>query len=96
MAVGIGLVGFGDWGPNLARNFRQCAGCSLVGICDQTEARRAGAGRLYPECQIVSTYQRLLDNPNINAIAVATPLATHFDLVRRACWPGRTFWSRNL
>ena len=87
--VGIGLVGYGYWGPNLARNFRTVADCDLVAICDQSPARLEAAARSNPGSETTASYQVLLDNPAIDAVAIATPVSTHYDLARRALLAGK-------
>ncbi|MFO0968011.1 MAG: Gfo/Idh/MocA family oxidoreductase [Gemmataceae bacterium] len=87
--VGIGLVGYGYWGPNLARNFRTVADCTLVAICDQSTARLEAAARANPGSQTTSSYDALLGDPSIDAIAIATPLSTHYELARRALLAGK-------
>jgi predicted dehydrogenase len=87
--TGIGLVGYGYWGPNLARNFRQVPDCTLVAICDQSEQRREVARRNCPGCEITASIQALLDNQDIHAVAIATPASTHCDLARQALLAGK-------
>lgn len=87
--VGIGVVGYGYWGPNLARNFCKAPHCRLVAICDQSEARRETAGKSYPGCLTTRSFPDLLDNPDIQAIAIATPAATHYELARQAFLAGK-------
>jgi predicted dehydrogenase len=89
VVVGIGLVGYGYWGPNLARNFAAVPDCTLVSICDQSESRRETAARNHPSCQVTRSFSDLLSNPAIHAIAIATPAATHCDLARQAMLAGK-------
>ena len=87
--VGLGLVGYGYWGPNLARNFSRQPGCRLVAICDVDESRLAGAALEYPGTQVTDTYQDLLDNPDIQAILIATPVSSHHPLALAAFDAGK-------
>ena len=87
--VGIGLVGYGYWGPNLGRNFAATAGCRCVAICDQSPSRLEGASRQFPGCLTTTRYADLLEHPGIDAIAIATPAATHFTLARQALLSGK-------
>jgi predicted dehydrogenase len=87
--VGIGLVGYGYWGPNLGRNFSATPGCRFVAICDQSSSRLEGAGRQFPACLTTTRYEDLLVHPGIDAIAIATPAATHFELARQALVSGK-------
>jgi predicted dehydrogenase len=87
--VGIGLVGYGYWGPNLGRNFSAASESRFVAICDQNSSRLEGAGRQFPACLATTRYEDLLDHPDIDAIAIATPAATHFALARQALLSGK-------
>lgn len=82
--VGIGLVGFGYWGPNLARNFSSHEDCQLIAICETNQDRAEFAGRRYPYARVTDNYQDLLENQEINAIVIATPVDSHFQLVKDA------------
>jgi predicted dehydrogenase len=87
--VGIGLVGYGYWGPNLGRNFSATPGCRVVAICDQNPTRLAFAGRQFPACSTTTRYEDLLAHRDIDAIAIATPAVTHFELARQALLSGK-------
>ena len=82
--VGIGLVGFGYWGPNLARNFSSHKDCRLVAICEVNQDRAELAARGYPSTTITQNYHDLLKNDEISAIVIATPVDVHFQLVKDA------------
>jgi predicted dehydrogenase len=82
--LGVGLVGYGYWGPNLARNFSQQADCRLLMICEQKKERLEIAARTYPAAQVTSDYNELLKNEAIQAILIATPVASHFPLAKAA------------
>lgn len=84
MITKVGLVGFGYWGPNLARNFSSLGNCSLVAICEQDPQRAEMARRAYPQCAILSDYKDIVADPAIDAVLIATPISTHYDLVKRA------------
>jgi predicted dehydrogenase len=82
--IGIGVVGYGYWGPNLVRNF--ASGCSsrVVGVSDLDPAKLAVSKRLHPEVVTTSDFQDLLRNPHIDAVAIATPVHTHYELALAA------------
>lgn len=80
----IGLVGYGYWGPNLARNFHQLPEAWLTACADADPARLAEAARLYPFTQTTTDYRELLDNPALDAIVVATPARSHYEIARAA------------
>lgn len=87
--IGIGVVGYGYWGPNLVRNFAEAPGATLAGISDMRAERRAEAQRRYPSAQVTEQYSEMLANPAIDAVAIATPVSTHFDLAMQALKSGK-------
>lgn len=89
--IKIGLIGFGYWGPNLARNFSLNPDMELAAICDLSAERLERARHMYPSvrmCSILDDFFRA----DIDAMAIATPVAVHFDLARRALETGRHVW----
>src|SRR5205809_398962 len=85
----IGVIGYGYWGPNLARNFHQLPEASLVACADADPARLGEAARLYPQLQTTTDYRALLDHATLDAVAIATPARTHYDLARAALERGK-------
>lgn len=83
-ATTIGVIGCGYWGPNLLRNFAENEMAELRWICDADPDRLAAMGRRYPAAQATSHYRELLDDPQLDAVAVATPVATHFQIAKEA------------
>jgi len=90
--IKIGLIGFGYWGPNLARNFNQHPELELAAICDFSPDRLEAASRLYPHTTLVDNVEEIFNNTGIDAIAVATPVSTHYDLAKRTLEGGRHLW----
>jgi predicted dehydrogenase len=89
--IRIGLLGFGYWGPNLARNFSQNSEMELAAICDFSSARLDKARRMYPRALMTSSVDDFF-KAEIDAIAIATPVASHFELAKRAFETGRHVW----
>jgi predicted dehydrogenase len=87
--IGVGLIGFGYWGPNLARNFSTQPDCQLRAICEQKEDRAKYAARLFPSTFVTPDYDRLLQDPDIQAILVATPVASHHAIAKAALLAGK-------
>jgi predicted dehydrogenase len=87
--VGVGVIGYGYWGPNLVRNFMGDTGTRVVAVCDRSKDRLAEVKRLYPSVEATTDPNDLFKNPDIDAIAIATPVATHFDLARDALRAGK-------
>ena len=77
----VGVAGLGHWGPNLARNFAELA--DLTWLCDSDPARRDFASR-YPQALFTSSFEEMLEDPELDAVVIATPVPTHFFLARSA------------
>lgn len=90
--INVGLIGFGYWGPNLARNFNLNADLGLAAICDFAGERLEAAGRLYPGVTLYKNLDEFFNDTAIDAIAIATPVATHFDMAKRTLLTGRHVW----
>src|SRR5262249_47127903 len=87
--IGIAVVGYGYWGPNLVRNFWETPGAKLVTVCDLRVGRRAGGKRLPPPVEIPGYFKEVLKDPRVDAIAIATPVSSHYDLALRALQAGK-------
>jgi predicted dehydrogenase len=89
MPVGVGVVGCGYWGPNLIRNFFDAPGCRVVAACDLSDTRLDAIARRHPSLRTTTSFDDLLADSGIHAIAVATPVASHAALARRALEAGK-------
>jgi predicted dehydrogenase len=87
--VGVGVVGYGYWGPNLARNVAERPDLELVALCEPDAGRGDAFNRKHPGVPVVSQMDELLAMPEIEAVLVATPPRTHHALVRQALEAGR-------
>ena len=87
--IRVGVVGYGYWGPNLVRNFAEAPGSQVGAVCDSRAARLAQVRARYPGVETTTEYNDLLKNPQLEAIAIATPVSTHFDLALRALQAGK-------
>ncbi len=76
------VLGAGDWGKNLVRNFHELK--ALTGIFDPEPGKIAQMKSLYPECRIYTSYDEVLKDASVNAVAIATPAVFHGDFVKRA------------
>jgi len=85
----VALVGFGYWGPNLARNFSALPNCRVSAICEKDAARRQRAAAQYPQARVTGEYDSVLADPSIQAILIATPVSAHFELARSALLAGK-------
>lgn len=87
--IGIGVIGYGYWGPNLVRNFTQADGARVVAVCDQSPKRRAHVEAHYPSVKTCAAVAELLANTEVDAVAIATPVSTHFEIAMAALQAGK-------
>jgi predicted dehydrogenase len=83
----IGQAGLGAWGKNLARNFDELA--DLAWLCDADESKRQEFASRYPRARVTGDFDELLADPALEAVVVATPVVTHYELARRALEAGK-------
>ncbi len=87
--ISVGVVGCGYWGPNLIRNFRSLSDCRLKSICDVSEERLRHLQSLYPEVETETKFDKLLSDPNLDVIVVATSVKHHFPMAKAALLAGK-------
>lgn len=90
--INIGIVGYGYWGPNLVRNFAETPGASVIAVADLDTSKLAVVQRRYPAVRTTPDFCDLLKDPAIDAIAIATPVNTHFELALAALRAGKHVW----
>jgi predicted dehydrogenase len=89
MAIKVGVIGLGYWGPNLVRNFCTVAESAVVLACDLQAERCQKIAALYPSIRCTQHVEDVLGHPDINAIAIATPVHTHYPLAKKALNAGK-------
>src|SRR6202049_4734193 len=87
--IRFGVIGYGYWGPNIVRNLRSLEGCQVVGICDQTPAARKRIQSAHPGIPVHGDSNELVKSPDVDAIAVITPVWTHYELAKAALESGK-------
>ncbi len=87
--VRVGVAGLGYWGPNLARNLAAIPGCELRWLCDASDAARERLKPAYPNARATADIQELLDDPELDAVVLATPVPTHAELAVRVAQAGK-------
>jgi predicted dehydrogenase len=85
----LSVVGCGYWGPNLIRNFRALPECNIKHVCDLDSARLAHMQQLYPEVETTTSYESVVNDTEVDAIVVATPVHLHFPLAKKALSAGK-------
>jgi predicted dehydrogenase len=78
--IRVGVVGLGYWGPNLARNLAAIPGCEVSWLCDASAEARARIERSFPGARCTDVLGDLLDDPELAAVVLATPVPTHAEL----------------
>jgi len=87
--IRVGVIGHGYWGPNLVRNFMAAPGSAVSAVCDQREERLTQLRKLYPTLSTYISPVELIRDPNVDAVVVATPVSSHFDLTMSALRAGK-------
>jgi predicted dehydrogenase len=85
----VAVVGCGYWGPNLIRNFSSLSECKVKVVCDVDKDRLAHMRTLYPEVETTSQFDHIVNNAEIDAVAIATPVCFHFEMARRSLQAGK-------
>ena len=87
--IGVGIIGCGYWGPNLVRNLNALGDCKVRWICDLRATRLHHLSSLYSNIKTTNDFRRILSDDRVNAVVVATPVSTHFDLARAGLLAGK-------
>ncbi|MGI8836250.1 MAG: Gfo/Idh/MocA family protein [Pyrinomonadaceae bacterium] len=82
--IKVGVIGYGYWGPNLVRNFMEAAGATVAAVCDLRRERLAPLKLRYPTIHTVNNTCDLFNDPSLDAIVIATPVSSHFELAMAA------------
>jgi predicted dehydrogenase len=88
-SVRVGVIGFGQWGPNHVRNFSLLDGCEVVRVCDSSETRLNAARKFLRGVAVTTNPADITAAADIDAVVVATPTSTHFALVKAALEAGK-------
>ncbi len=87
--INIGVIGYGYWGPNVVRNFNNADGARVVAICDRDGDARKRAARAWPSAAVCANASEIVASPSLDAVAVITPVSSHFELARLALQHGK-------
>ena len=87
--IKVGVIGYGYWGPNLVRNFMAAPGSAVARVCDLRDERLAPLRKLYPAIKTCSNSTDLINDAEIDAVVIATPVSSHFDLAIAALKAGK-------
>ena len=87
--IRVGVIGYGYWGPNIVRNFDSLPSCEVVRVCDKSSKALAKAAEAVPNIETTSSPDDIFRATDIDAVAVVTPVSTHFELSKRALENGK-------
>lgn len=87
--INIGIIGYGYWGPNLVRNFTNVSKCRVHSVADGRKERLEIINNNYPLIHTTLFTEELINNNEIDAIVIATPVFTHFELAKKALLAGK-------
>ena len=87
--MNFGVIGYGYWGPNIVRNLMGIEGSAVVAIAELSAAARARAQKAYPGVKVISDTAELFKSPQVDAVAVISPVWTHYDLAKAALMSGK-------
>jgi len=87
--VKFGVIGYGYWGPNVVRNLDRLETAEVVAVCDKSPAARKKVAKAYPDVLVTDDSAELMSSPDIDAIAVVTPVWTHYELAKAALLSGK-------
>jgi len=87
--IKVGVIGYGYWGPNLVRNFMAAPGSEVMYVCDFRPERLASLRKIYPGIKTCSDPSELINDPQVDAVIIATPVTSHFELALAAMQAGK-------
>jgi predicted dehydrogenase len=87
--VRLAVVGLGYWGPNLVRNLVELPEAELAYVCDLRRDAVDAVGRRHPAARCTTSFDEVLADPDVDGVAIATPVTTHYDLARAALEAGK-------
>src|SRR4051794_25025632 len=87
--IRVGVIGYGYWGPNIVRNFHKQEGSRVVRICDASADSQRRAARAHSDIEITGNVSEILKATDVYAVAVVTPVWTHYDLAKEALKNGK-------
>jgi len=87
--IRVGVIGYGYWGPNLVRNFFEARGAQIACVSDLRDDRLGLVANRYPTVKTTRDFRELIEDPTIDAVAIATPVSTHYELALKALQEGK-------
>ena len=88
-AINLGVIGYGYWGPNIVRNFATADNVAIKLVCDHDLSALRRVRKSHPHLEITGDYQNVVCCPDIDAVAIITPVSSHYDLAKKALLNGK-------
>ncbi len=85
----VGVIGYGYWGPNIVRNFYGLDGVKVVSICDRDQTALDKVRRVYPDITLCNDCNDIMTSPDIDVIAIVTPVTAHYELAKKSLENGK-------
>jgi predicted dehydrogenase len=85
----VGVIGYGYWGPNIVRNFYATEGATVKVVADQNEEVLQKVSKIYPDIFLQTDVEQVVTDPDLDIVAIVTPVSTHFELARKALENGK-------
>lgn len=92
MARSVAVIGCGYWGPKLVRNFQASEQWELRTVCDRDPSQLVGIKAAYPSVGVCEDYRQILEDDRVDAVAIATPVHTHYEIAKQFLWAGVHTW----
>lgn len=86
----IGVIGYGYWGPNIVRNFGSASGSQVTMVCDMNQQSLNKVKKAFPHIRITMDCNELIRDPEVDAVAIATPVFTHYELAKKTLMEGKS------
>ncbi len=87
--IRMGVIGYGYWGPNIVRNFNSLDGSKVVAVCDLNEGSLKKVKKVYPDLRVTTKSDEVICAPDVDVVAIVTPVFTHFELAQKALKMGK-------
>lgn len=91
--IQVAVIGYGYWGPNLVRNFSDQEQTRVAAVCDPRPEQQAKVRSRYPDVMVAGDVEEVFRQAHVDAVAIATPVSTHYDLALRALRAGKHVWT---
>jgi predicted dehydrogenase len=88
--LNIGVMGYGYWGPNIVRNFSTANGSQVSMVCDMSKQSLSKVKKAYPQVRVTTDSNEMINDPEVHAVAIATPVFTHYELAKKALEAGKS------